>query len=46
MCGGFALFDSEEPRVTTRLMQSLRRSSCCYWSAVDCEGRATTVEVG
>jgi hypothetical protein len=23
------------------IMRSLRRSSCCYWSAVDCDGRAT-----
>jgi hypothetical protein len=31
---------------TTRIMRSLRRSSRCYWSAVDCNGRATVVEVG
>jgi hypothetical protein len=26
---------------TTCIMRSLRRSSRCYWSAVDCDGRAT-----
>jgi hypothetical protein len=31
---------------TTCIMRSLRRSSWCYWSAVDCDGRATVVEVG
>jgi hypothetical protein len=29
-------------RYTTCIM----RSSLCYWSAVDCDGRATVVEVG
>jgi hypothetical protein len=33
-------------KYTTRIMLSLRRSSWCYWSAVDCDGRATVVEVG
>jgi hypothetical protein len=30
----------------TCIMRSLRRSSCCYWSAVACDGRAAVVEVG
>jgi hypothetical protein len=29
-------------KYTTSIMRSLRRSSCCYWSAVDCDGRATS----
>jgi hypothetical protein len=33
-------------KYTTRIMRSLRRSSRCYWSAVDCDGRATVVQVG
>jgi hypothetical protein len=28
-------------KYTTRIMRSLRRSSRCYWSAVDCDGWAT-----
>jgi hypothetical protein len=28
------------------IMQRLRRCSRCYWLAVDCNGRATVVEVG
>jgi hypothetical protein len=39
--GVLPFFSSEEARVTTFMMPSLRRSSCCYWSAVDCGGRAT-----
>jgi hypothetical protein len=31
---------------TTCIKQSLRRSSWCYWSAVDCDGRAIVIEVG
>jgi hypothetical protein len=27
-------------------MRSLKRCSRCYWSAVDCDGRATVVQVG
>jgi hypothetical protein len=30
----------------TCVMRSMRQSSWCYWSAVDCDGRATVVEVG
>jgi hypothetical protein len=26
-------------------MRSLRRSSQCYWSSVDCDGQVTVVEV-
>jgi hypothetical protein len=33
-------------RYATCIMRSLRRSSRCYWSAVDCDGQATVVEVG
>jgi hypothetical protein len=29
-------------RYTTCIMRSLRRSSLCYWSAVDCDGLATS----
>jgi hypothetical protein len=28
-------------KYTTCIMRSLRQSSCCYWLAVDCGGRAT-----
>jgi hypothetical protein len=38
ICGGVTFFGSEEARVTT----SMRRSSWCYWSVVDCDGRATS----
>jgi hypothetical protein len=37
------LFGSEEARVTTCVMQSLRWNSCCYWSTVDWNGRANVV---
>jgi hypothetical protein len=37
--GSFALFGSEEAWITSCIMWSLRRSSWCYWSAVDCDGR-------
>jgi hypothetical protein len=40
--GVLRFFGSEEARVTTCIM----RNSCCYWSAVDCDGWATVVEVG
>jgi hypothetical protein len=30
----------------TCIMWSLRRSSWCYWSAFNCDGRATVAEVG
>jgi hypothetical protein len=43
---GIAFFGSEEARVTTCIMRIFRRDSLCYWSAVDCDGRATVVEVG
>jgi hypothetical protein len=33
-------------KYTTRVMRSLKRSSRCYWSAADCDGLATVVEVG
>jgi hypothetical protein len=33
-------------KYTTRIMRSLKRCTRCYWSAVDCDGRATVVEVG
>jgi hypothetical protein len=33
-------------KYTTCIMRSLRRSSRCYWSAVDGDNRATVVEVG
>jgi hypothetical protein len=33
-------------KYATCIMRSLRRSSWCYWSAVDWDGRATVVEVG
>jgi hypothetical protein len=41
-----AFFGSEETRVTSCIMRSLRRNPWCYWSAVDCDVRATVVEVG
>jgi hypothetical protein len=31
---------------TPCIMRSLRRSSWCYWWAVECDGRVTVVEVG
>jgi hypothetical protein len=33
-------------KYTTCIMRCLRRCSPCYWSAVDCDGQATVVEVG
>jgi hypothetical protein len=45
-CGGVAFFGFEEARVTTCIMRSLRWNLWCYWSAVDCDGRTTVVEVG
>jgi hypothetical protein len=46
-CGGFgvALFGSEgsASKHCTRTMRSLRQSSWCYWSAVDCDGRASVL---
>jgi hypothetical protein len=33
-------------KYTTCIMRSLKRCSWCYWSVVDCDGRATVVQVG
>jgi hypothetical protein len=33
-------------KYTTCIMRSLKRCSWGYWSAVDCDGRATVVQVG
>jgi hypothetical protein len=33
-------------KYTTCIMRSFKRCSRCYWSAVDCDGRATVVQVG
>jgi hypothetical protein len=35
-----------EAQVTTCIMQSLRWNPWCYWSGIDCNDRATVVEVG
>jgi hypothetical protein len=39
-------FIDTHSKYTTCIVRSLRRSSCCCWSAVDCDRRATVVEVG
>jgi hypothetical protein len=33
-------------KYTTCIMRSLKRCSHCYWSAVDCDDRATVVQFG